>query len=239
MSDSNKTGPGAAEATDPKILADAHAAGRAEVTEIAFLCTLAGKPALAAEFIAKGKSLAEVRQTLQDAKAAEGGEEISNGTLPTTGAKVGLDAATNPLIAACEKMAAEKSMTDGGPLVLLARPLADRATPSVAGTRWLVTTVRGEHSSIGNPRWGIEVLRWKGRGKASPSGLSLAASGGVGRQWTLEWRHAEGDVVESSVVVDGPSESQHAPPGGVLSGSGPPEFVDTILPPRIASVSAL
>ncbi len=144
------------------------------------------------------------------------------------------------------QLAAEKTSKNGGPLVLLARPPADRATPSVAGTRWLVNNVHHERSSSMNPRWSIEVLRWKGRGRASPPGLSLAASSEAGRRWTLEWRHAESDVVESPVVVDGSSDpgrsqgrsSGSPPPSGVLSGSGPPEFVETF-PPRGVSASAL
>jgi hypothetical protein len=142
------------------------------------------------------------------------------------------------------QLAAEKSLKDGGPLVLLARPLAERATPSVAGTRWLV--VRDENSSSMNPRWGIEVLRWKGRGRAVPSGspssglacsgLSLAAASEVGRRWTLEWRHAESDVVESPVVVDAARESERAPgcepsSRGGSPGDGSTEFLET-LPPR-------
>ena len=146
------------------------------------------------------------------------------------------------------QLAAEKSGKDGGPLVLLARPIAERATPSVAGTRWLVTNSRCENPLIRNPcrspnpRWDVEVLRWKSRGRAleesSPSGLSLAAESEVGRKWTLEWRHAESDVVESSVVVDGSSESELASPDAIRSSTGPSGFVDAIPSPR-ASASAL
>lgn len=60
--------------------AEGRAAFAAEVKEISELCQLAGKPALAAEFMAAGKSLAEVRKALVDAKAAEDakGGELSN-----------------------------------------------------------------------------------------------------------------------------------------------------------------
>jgi len=52
----------------------------AEVRQIAELCQLAGKPALAVDFISTGKSLADVRKALIDEKAKEDAKlgEVSN-----------------------------------------------------------------------------------------------------------------------------------------------------------------
>lgn len=84
-----------------------------------------------------------------------------------------------------------------GPLVLLARPPAERTVPSVAGTRWLVERAAGLV-----PRWSVELLRWKAARALGPLRARLGSSSEIGRRWTLEWRHAESAVVESSVVVD-------------------------------------
>jgi signal peptide peptidase SppA len=78
--------PAAAAAADGNIVSldSAREQGRetyaAEVREIAELCQLAGKPALAADFIATGKSVADVRKALVDARAKEDKEigELSN-----------------------------------------------------------------------------------------------------------------------------------------------------------------
>lgn len=62
-----------------KIEADARAAGEADamarVNEVVELCVLAGKTGEAAAFIASGKSVAEVRKALVEARAA-GGDQI-------------------------------------------------------------------------------------------------------------------------------------------------------------------
>ena len=56
------------------------AAHAAEVSQIAELCQLAGKPALAVDFITGGKSLADVRKALIDDRAKEDAKlgEVSN-----------------------------------------------------------------------------------------------------------------------------------------------------------------
>lgn len=136
------------------------------------------------------------------------------------------------------QLAAEKSVAGagGGPLVLLARPPSERGMPSVAGTRWLVEREAGASSAratTANPRWSVEVLRWKGRGAVLPSGgasglsvsglsgaagLRVGVGGEVGRRWSLEWSHVEGAVVESPVVADGSRAAEGRPPN-----PGPPD----------------
>ena len=51
----------------------ARKAARKEARQIAETCTLAGKPELAAKFIAKGTALADVRKTLLKQQASESG----------------------------------------------------------------------------------------------------------------------------------------------------------------------
>lgn len=146
------------------------------------------------------------------------------------------------------QLAAEKSASGvgGGPLVLLARPPSERGVPSVAGTRWLVEREAGSppwgetaSETTANPRWCVEVLRWKGRGAVSVSGpsagagLRMGGGGEVGRRWSLEWSHVEGAVVESPVVADGARAAPDASPtadrssggaslGGASPGDSPP-----------------
>ena len=89
--------------------ATAGAAGQSDAQAISELCLIAGQPAKAAEFITKGKSLKDVREYFLNANADAQAPEIdgrAKGTGVETAKTVGLDAATNPLIAACEKLAA-------------------------------------------------------------------------------------------------------------------------------------
>ena len=66
---------------------EARATATAEAIEIVELCTIAGRPADAAEFIGSGDSIEQVRASLLEAKAASGGSEINNtvDALATTG----------------------------------------------------------------------------------------------------------------------------------------------------------
>ena len=80
----------AAQVDTATIEANAHAAGEAaamaRVNEVMELCALAGKPGEAAAFIAAGKSVADVRKALVEARAA-GGEQID--TRQTTARNAG------------------------------------------------------------------------------------------------------------------------------------------------------
>lgn len=81
------TQPAVENATAPaaEALAEARRNGRADAEEIAALCTIARKPALAAKFIADGKSVSEVRAELLKAQADNAGEEINGAHPPATG----------------------------------------------------------------------------------------------------------------------------------------------------------
>ncbi len=96
-----------------KLLAEARLQGRADAVEIVDLCQIAGKTTLAAKFLAEGKTAAQVREALLNQQADAAGPEIAGHSMPTTGTKVGLDAASNPLIAACEKVAAQMAAMGG------------------------------------------------------------------------------------------------------------------------------
>lgn len=78
--------------------------GFAQAAEIVALCELAGRSDRASAFISAGASVAQVRAELlaEKVKASET-NPIQNATLPDQGTKAG-----NGLIAACERLAAEK-----------------------------------------------------------------------------------------------------------------------------------
>lgn len=73
-----------------------------DARQIATLCIIAGKKDLAADFIAKGASVADVSRFLLDAAAQSSGDEILTGVVPTTSAKA--DEKTSPLVKAVEKL---------------------------------------------------------------------------------------------------------------------------------------
>lgn len=88
-----KKAPGA-EAKSPPVDAGtqdaARKAGYADAMEIAELCTIAGKPEMAAEFITKQMSAAEVKEKLINARAAASereAKEVDNSGTPLTGTK--------------------------------------------------------------------------------------------------------------------------------------------------------
>jgi signal peptide peptidase SppA len=82
--------------------------GYAEAAEIVVLCTIAGRPALAGDFIARHLSAADVRKELLTLRADAGQDEIRSHVLPeaSTAAKQNLD--ENPVVKACAALAGPK-----------------------------------------------------------------------------------------------------------------------------------
>ena len=83
---------------------------RREVTQtaqaIAELCLLAGCPDRAAEFIAAGKSQADVRRVLIDARAAQSESNVIRSTITVDAGTQTLDRPeTSPIVAAVKKLA--------------------------------------------------------------------------------------------------------------------------------------
>lgn len=88
-----------------KLVAEA----RREVTQtaqaIAEVCMLAGCPDRAAEFIAAGKSQADVRRVLIDARAAQSeATEIRSTITAEAGTTIPSHAETSPIVAAVKKL---------------------------------------------------------------------------------------------------------------------------------------
>jgi len=84
---------------------------RREVTQaaqaIAELCLLAGCPDRAAEFIAAGKSQADVRRVLIDARASQSESNDIRSTITVDAGTQSLDRPeTSPIVAAVKKLAA-------------------------------------------------------------------------------------------------------------------------------------
>jgi hypothetical protein len=91
-----------------KLVADA----KREVTQtaqaIAELCLLAGCPDRAAEFIAAGKSQADVRRVLIDARAAQSDAADIRSTITVDAGTQSLDSPeTSPIVAAVKKLTAQ------------------------------------------------------------------------------------------------------------------------------------
>ena len=91
-----------------KLVADA----KREVTQtaqaIAELCLLAGCPDRAAEFIAAGKSQADVRRALIDARAAQSDAADIRSTITVDAGTQSLDRPeTSPIVAAVKKLTAQ------------------------------------------------------------------------------------------------------------------------------------
>ena len=82
--------------------------GYAEAAEIVVLCTIAGRPALAGDLIARHLSAADVRKELLTLRADAGQDEIRSHVLPeaSTAAKQNLD--ENPVVKACAALAGLK-----------------------------------------------------------------------------------------------------------------------------------
>ena len=88
------------------------AEARREVTQtaqaIAELCLLAGCPDRAAEFIAAGKSQADVRRVLIDARAAQSDAADIRSTITVDAGAQSLDRPeTSPIVAAVKKLTAQ------------------------------------------------------------------------------------------------------------------------------------
>ncbi len=89
------------------VKAQALAEGYGQAAEIVELCLLAGVPAKAAEFISGQCTAADVRRQLLAWRAAEDEvHEIHSHTLPETGTSAKADLEQNPVVQACEKLAA-------------------------------------------------------------------------------------------------------------------------------------
>jgi signal peptide peptidase SppA len=90
------------------IEAEARRQGYAEAAEIVVLCTIAGRTALASDYITRRLSAAEVRKELLALRAGADSEEIWSHVLPEAGtaAKQNLD--DNPVVKACLALAGAK-----------------------------------------------------------------------------------------------------------------------------------
>ena len=87
------------------IEAQAREQGYAEAAEIVVLCNIAGRPALAGDFIARHLAVADVRKELLTRRAEADQDEIRSHVLPEAGtaAKQNLD--ENPVVKACAALA--------------------------------------------------------------------------------------------------------------------------------------
>ncbi|MCC6860060.1 MAG: S49 family peptidase [Bryobacterales bacterium] len=90
------------------IEAAAREQGYAEAAEIAVLCAIAGRPALAGDFLTRHLSAADVRKELLALRAEAGGEEIQSHVLPEAGAAPKQNLDENPVVRACAALAASK-----------------------------------------------------------------------------------------------------------------------------------
>jgi signal peptide peptidase SppA len=90
------------------IEAEARQQGYAEAAEIVVLCTIAGRTALASDYITRRLSAAEVRKELLALRAEADSEEIRSHVLPeaSTAARQNLD--ENPVVKACLALAGAK-----------------------------------------------------------------------------------------------------------------------------------
>ena len=86
------------------IEAEARRQGFAEAAEIAALCKIAGRPALAGDFIARGLSVQDVRNELLAMRAEADKEEIISHVLPETGATPAADIESNPVVKAVKTL---------------------------------------------------------------------------------------------------------------------------------------
>ena len=90
------------------VQAEARQKGYAEAAEIVDLCGIAGRPALAGGFIAKGLTTTQVRGELLALRAAADQEEIRSHVLPEAGTNVAQNLDENPVVKACVGLAAPK-----------------------------------------------------------------------------------------------------------------------------------
>ena len=93
-----------------KVRAEKEAQLRGEAQAIVDLCALAGMPDLAGGFIAQGFGTDAVRKKLTALRA--NGEDIQSHVMPGDGTRVNPEThlESNPVVAACQKMAKQKTM---------------------------------------------------------------------------------------------------------------------------------
>ena len=90
------------------IEAEARQQGYAEAAEIVVLCNIAGRPALAGDFIARHIALGDVRKQLLTLRAEADQEEIRSHVLPEAGTAANPNMDENPVVKACAALAANK-----------------------------------------------------------------------------------------------------------------------------------
>jgi len=90
------------------IEAVAHEQGYTEAAEIIVLCNIAGRPALAGDFISRHLSAADVRKELLALRAEADKEEIRSHVLPEAGATAKQNLEENPVVQACAALAGAK-----------------------------------------------------------------------------------------------------------------------------------
>jgi len=90
------------------IEAQAREQGYAEAAEIVVLCSIAGRPALAGDFIGRHLSAAEVRKELLALRAEADREEIRSHVLPEASTTSKQNLEENPVVKACVALAGPK-----------------------------------------------------------------------------------------------------------------------------------
>ena len=101
-------------ATSPPVLdlaaveAQAREQGYAEAAEIVVLCSIAGRPSLAGDFISRHLSAADVRKELLALRAEADREEIRSHVLPEAGTTVKQNLDDNPVVKACLALSSPK-----------------------------------------------------------------------------------------------------------------------------------
>jgi hypothetical protein len=90
------------------IEAQAREQGYAEAAEIVVLCSIAGRPSLAGDFISRHLSAAEVRKELLALRAEANQEEIRSHVLPEANTKAKQNLDENPVVKACLALAGPK-----------------------------------------------------------------------------------------------------------------------------------
>jgi signal peptide peptidase SppA len=90
------------------IEAEARQQGYAEAAEIVVLCTIAGRTALASDYITRRLSAAEVRKELLALRAEADSEEIRSHVLPEASTTVKQNLDENPVVRACLALAGAK-----------------------------------------------------------------------------------------------------------------------------------
>ena len=90
------------------IEAEARQQGYAEAAEIVVLCTIAGRTALASDYITRRLSAAEVRKELLALRAEADSEEIRSHVLPEASITVKQNLDENPVVRACLALAGAK-----------------------------------------------------------------------------------------------------------------------------------